>query len=60
VFSLKTHRELFVGADDDRARRGPWPMGLALVALGVVTVLVALVSHSVRRVGAARGRDRSA
>ncbi|HEU5293467.1 MAG TPA: calcium/proton exchanger [Burkholderiaceae bacterium] len=46
LFSLKTHRELFASAghhgDDADA---PWPMGVALVALAVVTVLVALVSE---------------
>jgi Ca2+:H+ antiporter len=45
VFSLKTHPELFGsdehGEDDD----APWPLGLALATLAVVTVLVALVSE---------------
>ena len=45
LFSLKTHRELFAspahGDHDDE----PWPLGLALATLGVVTVLVALVSE---------------
>jgi Ca2+:H+ antiporter len=45
VFSLKTHSELFASAehhgDDDK----PWPIGVALVALAVITVVVALVSE---------------
>ena len=51
VFSLKTHREIFASAehDDDvygEADHGaPWPIGLALVALAVMTVFVALVSE---------------
>jgi Ca2+:H+ antiporter len=46
VFSLKTHREVFAGAAE-HAEQGepPWPIGLALVTLAVVTVLVALVSE---------------
>ena len=44
MFSLGTHKELFAGAghggDDEEA---PWPLGLALVTLAVVTLLVALV-----------------
>src|SRR5215212_8553149 len=46
LFSLKTHRELFVSADQtEHAETGetPWPMGLALATLAGVTVLVALV-----------------
>ena len=46
LFSLKTHRELFAAtehAHDEEAK--PWPMGVALVTLAVVTVLVALVSE---------------
>ena len=49
LFSLKTHRELFASvahADDDAGEaEAPWPLGLALVALAVVTVLVALVGE---------------
>jgi Ca2+:H+ antiporter len=46
VFSLKTHREIFASAEHDEAEHGdPWPMGLALVMLAVVTVGVALVSE---------------
>ena len=46
VFSLKTHSELFASTaahhgDDEH----PWPMGVALVTLAVVTILVALVSE---------------
>ncbi|HEX6720377.1 MAG TPA: calcium/proton exchanger [Burkholderiaceae bacterium] len=46
LFSLKTHRELF-GSAKHGANEGevPWPIGLALGALAVVTVLVALVSE---------------
>ena len=44
VYSLKSHRELFVGAEHGEHGEA-WPMGLALVVLAVVTVLVALVSH---------------
>ena len=45
LFTLKTHPEIFGGAehgDDDEA---PWPLGLALATLAGVTVLVALVSE---------------
>jgi len=45
LFSLKTHRELFASAAHDEAGEAPWPMGLALATLAVVTVLVALVSE---------------
>jgi Ca2+:H+ antiporter len=45
LFSLKTHRELFVSADSGEAHEEPWPIGLALGALAGVTVLVALVSE---------------
>src|SRR5438876_5752294 len=44
VFSLKTHRELFGGASHQEEGEEPWPIGLALVTLGGVTVVVALVS----------------
>ena len=30
LFSLKTHRELFAGAEHAEAGEAPWPMGLAL------------------------------
>lgn len=45
LFSLKTHRELFSGAEHAEAGGTPWPMGLALATLAGVTVLVALVSE---------------
>ncbi len=45
LFSLKTHRELFAGADHAEDGEAPWPMGLALATLAGVTVLVALVSE---------------
>ncbi len=49
LFSLKTHREFFGSAGGevhhDAHDEAPWPIGLALITLGVVTVLVALVSE---------------
>ena len=47
AFSLKTHRELFAAAGHGEAgeEEAPWPIGVALVTLAVVTVLVALVSE---------------
>ena len=47
LFSLKTHRELFVSTMSDAAEEGaePWPIRLALATLAGVTILVALVSH---------------
>ena len=45
LFSLKTHREFFGGAEHAEAGEAPWPMGLALATLAGVTVLVALVSE---------------
>jgi len=45
LFSLKTHREFFGGADHAEMGEVPWPMNLALATLGAVTVLVALVSE---------------
>ena len=45
LFSLRTHRELFGGAEHADAGETPWPLGLALATLGGVTVLVALVSE---------------
>ena len=45
LFSLKTHRELFVSAESGEAGEAPWPLGLGLVTLAAVTVLVALVSE---------------
>jgi Ca2+:H+ antiporter len=45
LFSLKTHREIFASAEHAEEGEPAWPIGLALVTLGVVTVLVALVSE---------------
>jgi Ca2+:H+ antiporter len=45
LFSLKTHRELFAGAGEHGEDEAPWPIGLALATLGVVTVVVVLVSE---------------
>ncbi|HEX6018970.1 MAG TPA: calcium/proton exchanger [Burkholderiaceae bacterium] len=45
LFSLKTHRELFASAGHGDEGEAPWPLGLALPTLAVVTVLVALVSE---------------
>jgi len=45
VFSLKTHREFFGGADHAESGEASWPMNLALATLGGATVLVALVSE---------------
>jgi Ca2+:H+ antiporter len=59
LFSLKTHRELFGGAEHAEAGEAAWPMGLALATLAGVTVLVALVSEvfveSVQEAAAAFG-----
>jgi Ca2+:H+ antiporter len=45
LFSLKTHREFFAGAEHTEPGEAPWPFGLALVTLAIVTILVALVSE---------------
>jgi len=45
LFSLKTHREFFGGADHGEHGEAEWPMGLALGTLAGVTVMVALVSE---------------
>jgi Ca2+:H+ antiporter len=45
LFTLKTHKELFVSAEHGEEDEAPWPIGLALVTLAGVTVLVALVSE---------------
>ena len=45
LHSLKTHSEMFASAESGEAGHAPWPMGLALATLAVVTVLVAMVSH---------------
>jgi Ca2+:H+ antiporter len=44
-FSLRTHRELFAGAEHGGGDDPPWPLGVALPTLAAVTVLVALVSE---------------
>jgi Ca2+:H+ antiporter len=45
LFSLGTHPELFASMEHAEAAEPPWPLGLALATLAVVTVLVALVSE---------------
>ena len=45
LFSLKTHREFFRGAEHAETGEAPWPLRLALATLAGVTVLVALVSE---------------
>ena len=45
LFSLRTHRELFASAEHGHDDEQPWPIGVALVTLAVVTILVALVSE---------------
>jgi Ca2+:H+ antiporter len=45
MFSLKTHRELFAAAGHSDDAEEPWPIGMALAMLAVITVLVALVSE---------------
>lgn len=45
LFSLKTHRQHVGGAKHAEADEAPWPLGVALVTLAIVTVLVALVSE---------------
>jgi Ca2+:H+ antiporter len=45
LFSLKTHKELFASEDHGEKGEVPWPLGLAVGTLVVVTVFVALVSE---------------
>ncbi len=46
LFSLKTHRDFLSSAKHSEASaEKPWPLGLALATLAVVTVLVAVVSE---------------
>lgn len=45
VFSLKTHKEHFRGAQHGADGETPWPMAASLAVLAVVTLLVALVSE---------------
>jgi Ca2+:H+ antiporter len=59
LFSLKTHKELFVSKDHSAVDGMSWPIGLAVGTLIVVTVLVALVSEifvgSVQKAGETLG-----
>jgi Ca2+:H+ antiporter len=61
LFSLRTHREIFGGADHEGPAKPLGRSGLALVMLAGVTVLVALVSkvfvESVQRAAAALRDD---
>lgn len=45
LFSLRTHRDIFGGSEHEVTDDAIWPLNLALMTLGVVTVLVALVSE---------------
>lgn len=45
LFSLRTHCEMFGGAEHAESDEAAWPIGLALATLAGVTVLVALVSE---------------
>ncbi len=45
LFSLKTHREIFSGAEHAETGEAGWPMGLALATLAGATIFVALVSE---------------
>ena len=45
LFSLRTHRELFVSVSHAEEDERLWPLTLSLIVLGVVTLLVALVSE---------------
>jgi len=45
LFSLITHKELFASEDHGEKGEVPWPIGLAIGTLVIVTVLVALVSE---------------
>jgi Ca2+:H+ antiporter len=45
LFSLVTHKELFASEDHGEKGEAPWPIGLAIGTLVIVTVLVALVSE---------------
>ncbi len=45
LFSLKTHREIFAGAEHGASDEETWPIALALATLAGVTLLVALVSE---------------
>ena len=45
LFSLKTHKEMYASVEHGDAGEEQWPITLALVSLGVITVIVALVSE---------------
>ena len=45
LFSLKTHKELFAAVGHGHDEEPPFPIGVALITLAVVTVAVALVSE---------------
>jgi Ca2+:H+ antiporter len=45
LFSLKTHKELFASENHGEKGEAPWPIGLAVGTLVVVTVFVALMSE---------------
>jgi Ca2+:H+ antiporter len=45
LFSLKTHREIFAGAEHAEPDEPAWPLGFTLGVLAAVTVLVAMVSE---------------
>jgi Ca2+:H+ antiporter len=45
LFSLKTHRELFAGAESHESSEVPLPLAVALSTVAVVTLFVALVSE---------------
>jgi Ca2+:H+ antiporter len=45
IFSLKTHKAFFGSEEGGHHGETPWPMGLALPTLAVVTILVALTSE---------------
>jgi Ca2+:H+ antiporter len=59
LFSLQTHKEMYASAAHGDEGEAPWPIGLALGTLAVVTVVVALVSEvfvaSVQEAAAAFG-----
>jgi Ca2+:H+ antiporter len=48
LFSLKTHKDFFASAEsgEGEEEEAPWPIGVSLATLAVVTVLVALVSEA--------------
>jgi Ca2+:H+ antiporter len=47
LFTLKTHRELFLSAEHEGEGEEPWPLPAALLTLASVTVVVALLSDIV-------------